>query len=235
MKNNIDCLRCGKKMNHIRTEKIQLGQTGWILGDLPNLLAGAMEVEIYSCPKCRKLEFFLADTVGFIHKLPHGLIKAFRSTLDEVREADLLLHVVDFSDEKYKQHMKVTEETLQELDAGGIPVIYVYNKADLCGDKRGSEEISGGGLPVVSGNKIYMSAKNGIGVTELVELITDTLYAGNSTVNFMIPYDKGQIVSDLNEKGNVILQEYVESGVRLVVNCKEREKEKYKEYIVEGF
>ena len=62
MKNNIDCLRCGKKMNHIRTEKIQLGQTGWILGDLPNLLAGAMEVEIYSCPKCRKLEFFLADT-----------------------------------------------------------------------------------------------------------------------------------------------------------------------------
>lgn len=52
MKNNIDCLRCGKKMNHIRTEKIQLGQTGRILGDLPNLLAGAMEVEIYSCPKC---------------------------------------------------------------------------------------------------------------------------------------------------------------------------------------
>ncbi len=61
MARNIDCIRCGQKMNHIRTEKLQLGQTGWILGDLPNLLAGAMEVDIYSCPECRKLEFFLSD------------------------------------------------------------------------------------------------------------------------------------------------------------------------------
>ena len=61
MGRNIDCLRCGQRMNHIRTEKLQLGQTGWILGDLPNLFAGAMEVDIYSCPKCRKLEFFLAE------------------------------------------------------------------------------------------------------------------------------------------------------------------------------
>ena len=62
MKNNIVCLRCGQEMNHIRTEKLQLGQTGWILGDLPNLLAGAMEVDIYSCSQCGKLEFFVADT-----------------------------------------------------------------------------------------------------------------------------------------------------------------------------
>lgn len=61
MERNIDCLRCSRQMNHIRTEKLQLGQTGWILGDLPNLFAGSMEVDIYSCPKCRKLEFFLAE------------------------------------------------------------------------------------------------------------------------------------------------------------------------------
>lgn len=61
MENKLNCLRCGEEMNHVRTEKIQLGQTGWILGDLPNLLAGSMEVDIYSCPKCRKLEFFLAN------------------------------------------------------------------------------------------------------------------------------------------------------------------------------
>ena len=61
MENDINCLRCGEAMNHIRTEKLQFGQTGWILGDLPNLFAGAMEVEIYSCPQCRKLEFFLPD------------------------------------------------------------------------------------------------------------------------------------------------------------------------------
>ena len=61
MGNNIACLRCGQVMKHIRTEKLQFGQTGWILGDLPNLFAGAMEVDIYSCPQCRKLEFFLPD------------------------------------------------------------------------------------------------------------------------------------------------------------------------------
>ena len=61
MNHNIVCLRCGQTMNHIRTEKLQFGQTGWILGDLPNLFAGAMEVDIYSCSQCRKLEFFLPD------------------------------------------------------------------------------------------------------------------------------------------------------------------------------
>ena len=61
MRGNIDCLRCNCKMNRIKTEKLQFGQTGWILGDLPNLIAGAMEVDIYCCPSCRKLEFFLSD------------------------------------------------------------------------------------------------------------------------------------------------------------------------------
>ena len=62
MREDIICLRCEQKMNHIRTEKLQLGQTGWILGDLPNLLAGAIEVDIYACPKCKKIEFYLADS-----------------------------------------------------------------------------------------------------------------------------------------------------------------------------
>ena len=62
MKNDMTCLRCQHKMNHIRKEKLQLGQTGWLLGDLPNLLAGAIEVDIYACPHCGKLEFFSADT-----------------------------------------------------------------------------------------------------------------------------------------------------------------------------
>lgn len=61
MENEMSCLRCGSEMNHIGTEKLQLGQTGWILGDLPNLLAGSMEVDIFSCPNCRKLEFFVAN------------------------------------------------------------------------------------------------------------------------------------------------------------------------------
>lgn len=164
--------------------------------------------------------FFLSDTVGFIHKLPHGLIQAFRSTLDEVREADLLLHVVDFSDENYKRHIKVTEETLREMGAGDIPVIYVYNKVDLCGRK----------IPNGSDDRIYMSAKSREGITELKEMITRRLYAENSTEQYLIPYDKGRLLACLRENGDVISQEYLENGVRLVVNCRQREHEKYREY-----
>jgi len=170
--------------------------------------------------------FYLADTVGFIHKLPHGLIKAFRSTLDEVKQADLLLHVVDYSDEHHKNHIKVTEETLKDMEAGGIPVIYVYNKAD-----KVMEE-----LPhVVNDHQIFMSAKNGQGIDELLKLICDKLYADNREIKFLIPYDKGSILSYLLEKGKAISQEYVADGVRLVINCQKRDYEKYKEYIVEEF
>jgi GTP-binding protein HflX len=111
-------------------------------------------------------EFLLSDTVGFIHQLPAGLVKAFRSTLEEAKEADLLLHVLDYSDESCRKQREVTEETLSELGAGDIPVIYVYNKADRCADM---EE-----LPVIRGNSIYMSAKSGAGITELTGMIRDT-------------------------------------------------------------
>lgn len=110
-----------------------------------------------------KEEFLLSDTVGFIHQLPAGLVKAFRSTLEEAREADLLLHVLDYSDESYRKQREVTEETLTELGAGDIPVIYVYNKADRC--------MEADQLPVIRDNRIYMSAKTGAGIPELVELI----------------------------------------------------------------
>ena len=179
--------------------------------------------------------FFLADTVGFIHKLPHDLIKAFRSTLEEVREADLLLHVVDVSDPAYRRHMKVTEDTLRDLGAGGVPVICVYNKADLCVDETGERKFSEESLPVIGDNRIYMCAREGQGLTELVELITRLLYAGNSTEKFLIPYDKGAVLSYLMENGSVISQEYGENGVRLVINCRQKDKEKYREFLVEQF
>jgi GTP-binding protein HflX len=108
-------------------------------------------------------EFLLSDTVGFIHQLPVGLVKAFRSTLEEAKEADLLLHVLDCSDEFYRKQREVTEETLKDLGAGDIPVIYVYNKADLC---MAAEQ-----LPMVRGNRIYMSARSGRGIEALVEMI----------------------------------------------------------------
>ena len=188
-----------------------------------NMLFATLETAVRKIDNGKRKPFYLADTVGFIHKLPHGLIKAFRSTLEEVKNADLLLQVIDYSDENYKQQIEVTEETLRELGAGEIPVIYVYNKADLCMEK----------LPEIRDDRIYMSAKSQKGLTELVDMITRKLYAGNKETAFLIPYDKGQIVSRLCENAEVLMQNYIETGVYLVVNCQKEDRERYKEYIIE--
>lgn len=187
-----------------------------------DMLFATLETTVRRIENDRKRPFYLADTVGFIHKLPHGLVKAFRSTLEEVKNADLLLQVIDFSDEQYKKHIEVTEETLREIGAGSIPVIYVYNKAEL----------SMPSLPVITDNRIYLSAKSGEGIEELVKLITDTLYAANEETTFLIPYEEGWIVSYLCENAEVLSQDYVENGVHLVVNCHQSDKNRFLAYSV---
>lgn len=188
-----------------------------------DMLFATLETAVRRIENERNKPFYLADTVGFINKLPHGLIKAFRSTLEEVRNADLLLHVVDYADENYKKHIAVTEETLRELGAGDIPVIYVYNKADLCMEE----------LPQIRDNRIFMSAKKGEGMQELFDMILNNLYAGSKRTAFLIPYDKGGIVSYFCENTEVLEQNYEEKGVYLVVDCPKADRDKYKEYIVE--
>ena len=165
--------------------------------------------------------FFLADTVGFIHKLPHGLVKAFQSTLEEVKHADLLVQVVDFSDSHYKQQMEVTAQTLKELEAGDIPMIYVYNKSDLAGVEQ---------LPRVREQQIYMSAANGIGIEELAKMIQDKVYAGHVTAEFLIPYQKGNIASFLCSNAKVLTQEYREEGIYMRVECYRQDVERFREY-----
>ncbi len=167
--------------------------------------------------------FFLVDTVGFINKLPHNLVKAFRSTLEEVKYADLLIQVVDFSDEHHRQHMDVTADTLKELGAGHIPQIIVYNKADLCHME---------GLPKVKDGRIYMAAASGTGVKELREMILDTVYAECVEKEVLVPYDKGNIISYFMENAMVLEQEYREDGVRIRVNCHKSDAEKYADYMV---
>lgn len=187
-----------------------------------NMLFATLETAVRRIDNERNKPFFLADTVGFINKLPHGLVKAFRSTLEEVRNADLLLHVIDYADENYKKHIEVTKETLKELGAGDIPVIYVYNKADLRMDK----------LPQIKEDRIYMSAKRGDGMDALFNMILANLYAENRKTAFLIPYDKGQIVSYLCENTEVLEQSYEENGVYLLADCPKADRAKYEAYIV---
>lgn len=186
-----------------------------------NMLFATLETSVRTIETGDNKPFFLVDTVGFIHKLPHGLVKAFHSTLEEVRYADLLVQVVDFSDPQHRLQMDVTRDTLKELGAGDIPMLIVYNKAESKMED----------LPRVRDKQIYMSAVNSVGIEELIHLIKQQVYADNRDVSFLFPYDKGSVVSYFMENATVIEQEYLENGVRLVVNCHKADVDKYSEYL----
>ncbi len=188
-----------------------------------NMLFATLDVTVRSMEFPDHKSFLLTDTVGFIHKLPTDLVKAFRSTLDEVKYADLLLHVVDDSDENHKKQMEVTQKTLREIGAGSIPQIVVYNKADLL---RMEE------LPRVQDGKIFMAAAPGIGIEELAEMIREQLYAGNVDAEFLFPYDKGGDASRLMASAAVQDTEYRPEGIWIKASCTKKEALKYQRYAV---
>lgn len=169
-------------------------------------------------------EFLLSDTVGFIRELPHMLIKAFRSTLDEVKNSDLLVHVIDFSDEDYEENIRVTNSTLKEIGAENIPVIYVFNKCDKVNDTK---------LPYVDGNKVYISAKNNIGINELINVISNNIFREYVTCKMEIPFKRGDIVSYLKEKYDFISTQYTNNGTLIEICLNPKDYGKYKNYIIE--
>ena len=168
--------------------------------------------------------FLLSDTVGFIDKLPHSLIKAFQSTLEEVTYADLILHVIDYSDEYYDKQIETTENTLKELGANEIPYIQIFNKSEYKLEKTK--------LPIVSGNKIYLSAKERIGMDHLLKMISDLLYADKHKCEFLFPLSRGDILNVLFNKAVVSDYEYLENGILCHCICNSEEFCKYEQYIV---
>ena len=176
----------------------------------------------------------LSDTVGFIDRLPHGLVKAFRSTLSEAAGADLILQVVDFANPHYKKQIEVTKETLREIGAGDIPVFYVFNKADLTQEYAMQNSLLPMyPLPKVTEQAIYMSAREGIGMEELVDEILKRVYAGQKTCEVLLPYSKGDLFSYLKENANVLSTAYEAEGIRVVVECSEADYGRLREYLTE--
>ncbi len=176
----------------------------------------------------RKLEtsagrtFLLSDTVGFINDLPTDLVNAFHSTLEEALFADLIIEVVDSSDENHAMHSEVTERTLSQLGAGAIPRITVMNKAEKL------ENIS---VPEVRGDKIYMSAKSGIGISELISLIEKKLSESLRFCTLKIPYEKSGLESQLRNSSQVISVEYEEDGIVIKAYVKSEDYGRYSDYI----
>lgn len=168
--------------------------------------------------------FLLSDTVGFISKLPHSLIKAFHSTLEEAAYADVILQIIDASDEHHEDHVRVTTDTLRGLNASDIPCLYVYNKAEKI---MPAEK-----LPMIVNDKIYLSAKEHIGMDSLLQMIYQKIFDNRKTCDFLLPLSRGDILNTLFQNAVVLEYEYRENGIFCSCICTEKEKSRFEQYIV---
>ena len=150
----------------------------------------------------------LSDTVGFINKLPHDLVNAFRSTLDEVTRADLILHVIDISSPYHEKQMKVVEQVLGELHASSAPRINVYNKCDL---------LENGSVPEWNGCNAFISAKEQSGIDALLRLIEDKLNAGKKELELIIPYSRYDAVNYIYNNATIKSEEHLTEGTKLCI------------------
>ena len=157
------------------------------------------------------LDVVISDTVGFIRKLPHQLVEAFKATLEELEYADLLLHVIDISNPEWEQQVRVVEDLIVELGAQQLPRIDVYTKADLV-----SREI----LPHGE-NVVCLSAKTGAGVEDLIRKLDEKLDKGTRRVTIHLPYDKAGMLDMLYREAKVESVEYAET-VDIVAVCTPR-------------
>ena len=166
----------------------------------------------------------LSDTVGFIRKLPHHLVEAFKATLEELSYADLLLHVIDASNPEWREQAEVVEKLIAELGAEQTPRIDVFNKCDKC-----PAEILPHGADIVS-----ISAKTGQGLDELLEKIGGHLDAGACRVELSIPYDKGGLVDLLHREARVEQVDYGET-IQVTAVCTPVQLGRLKDYVVSGW
>lgn len=185
-----------------------------------NMLFATLETYVRNIKLHNNKSFLLYDTVGFVGDLPHNLVKAFRSTLEEVCDADLLVHVIDISNPNYKNQIDVTNETLSQIGADNIPMIYVYNKIDLID------------LDKLDNNKILISAKRDIGIDRLIESICEKVFEDYIRFKLKIPYSEGKMISNIMENATILDSEYIEDGVILNIECSEKEYVQYKQYII---
>lgn len=153
----------------------------------------------------------ITDTVGFINKLPHGLVEAFKSTLDEVREADLLLHVADGSHTQAEPHAAAVDVVLHELGAHGKPRVFVVNKIDA----MSTEQMTA--LRRRHPDAVFVSASTGAGLDELRTRIQTEAARGGMTFTVLLPYTRGDLVQLAHERAHIISERHTEEGTALVV------------------
>ena len=163
----------------------------------------------------------LIDTVGFIRRLPHKLVEAFKSTLDEAVSANVILNICDASNEECAEHYKVTMDLLEELGCGDKPIITVLNKCDLVND-----------ISIPMTNSVRVSAKTGEGLTELLEKVKEALPPTRKRVKILLPFSMGGVGAELRKTGVVHSEEYTAEGLLLDITAEIFTLEKYEAYII---
>ncbi|MDH5174388.1 MAG: 50S ribosome-binding GTPase, partial [Elusimicrobiota bacterium] len=173
-----------------------------------------------------KEKVLVVDTVGFIHKLPHQLVAAFRATLEEVTSSDLLLHIVDASHPEFQKQIIAVENVLRELDALGKPTITIFNKMDLIKNKPRLPR-----LERKYRGSINISAKRGWGLDGLYNKIIEHFGRDRRTVDLVIPQARSELVNMVYEKGTVLSREYDGKDILLQAQVDQKTAQNLKEFI----
>nr|WP_258088648.1 GTPase HflX [Weissella fangxianensis] len=186
-----------------------------------DMLFATLETSVRKIQLPDKQNFLLSDTVGFVSKLPHGLVAAFRATLAEAADADLLVQVVDYSDPHYQEMMATTTATLKEIGVGDVPMITVYNKADKIPEQA---------YPDRAADTLILSATDGASQDLLVDVIKEHIFSDYVTLTLHVPFDEGQVVNELNEQAAVHELDYDETGTILTVTLTPIQAARFSQY-----
>ena len=223
------------RLHHTRAALVGYTNTG--KSTLLNLLSGSevfVEDRLFATldPTTRvvqlspSIQMLMTDTVGFIRKLPHHLVASFKSTLEEITEADLLLHVVDVSSKTFEEQIKVVNDTLGELGADERPTLMVFNKIDLLTDRSILQTLAGE-YP----NSVFISAARGINILGLKDQALRLLETEFLEETFRIPQAQQRLISQLYAEGEVLDRAYEDNDVILKMRIRRRDKERVENLI----
>ena len=187
-----------------------------------NMLFATLDTNVRRIDLENNFSFILSDTVGFISKLPHNLIESFKATLQEVKDVDLLINIVDASDPNMIQMIRTTQNVLNEIGVKNTPIITAYNKADK------SER----NYPQIEGSGILYSAVDTKSIETLADLITKRIFTNYKKINLLLPLSAGKILSYLHENAQVLTETYQNDGVHIAVRLSPREQAQLASYIV---
>lgn len=168
----------------------------------------------------------LSDTVGFVRNLPHALVEAFKSTLDETADADLLIHLVDASAPDPDGNMRAVEIVLEEIGASGVPQLVVFNKTDVAWPEQVDSLLRN------HPDSVSVSAATGVGIDNLLAVLAERIRALAAVVELFIPYERGDLVAGVHREGEVLVTVHEEGGTRIRARLDEAAAGRYRDYVV---